>query len=151
MGFFTSGFSETSEELGIRLEAELRDVAINSEIAFKAKSSLIYLRSVARAVAKGLSTHQLKKKVDSGGVEGWLKKAAVDVGSDITENADLRCSHFLPGKIFIGDFPIQPGAYDLTIDFMDYSNHIIKTQHVSQYHVRVGDFNLVNLFSIALE
>jgi len=33
IGFFTSGFSETSEELGIRLEGELRDVAINSEIA----------------------------------------------------------------------------------------------------------------------
>ena len=33
IGFFTSGFSETSEELGIRLEAELRDIASNSEIA----------------------------------------------------------------------------------------------------------------------
>ena len=33
IGFFTSGFSETSEELGIRLEAELRELAINSEIA----------------------------------------------------------------------------------------------------------------------
>ena len=33
IGFFTSGFSETSEELGIRLEAELREIAINSEIA----------------------------------------------------------------------------------------------------------------------
>jgi len=33
IGFFTSGFSETSEELGIRLEAELREIAIKSEIA----------------------------------------------------------------------------------------------------------------------
>ncbi len=33
IGFFTSGFSETSEELGIRLEAELREVALGSEIA----------------------------------------------------------------------------------------------------------------------
>jgi acyl-CoA synthetase (NDP forming) len=33
IGFFTSGFSETTEELGIRLESELRDIAINSEIA----------------------------------------------------------------------------------------------------------------------
>src|SRR4029077_2727279 len=33
IGFFTSGFSETAEELGIRLEAELRDIALNSEIA----------------------------------------------------------------------------------------------------------------------
>jgi acyl-CoA synthetase (NDP forming) len=33
IGFFTSGFSETSEELGIRLEGELRELALNSEIA----------------------------------------------------------------------------------------------------------------------
>ena len=33
IGFFTSGFSETGEELGQRLEADLREVALNSEIA----------------------------------------------------------------------------------------------------------------------
>jgi len=33
IGFFTSGFSETAEELGIRLESELRELALNSEIA----------------------------------------------------------------------------------------------------------------------
>ena len=33
IGFFTSGFSETGEELGIRLENELRELAINSDIA----------------------------------------------------------------------------------------------------------------------
>jgi acyl-CoA synthetase (NDP forming) len=33
IGFFTSGFSETGEELGIKLERELRSVAAESEIA----------------------------------------------------------------------------------------------------------------------
>jgi acyl-CoA synthetase (NDP forming) len=33
IGFFTSGFSETAEELGIQLERQLRDVAIGSDIA----------------------------------------------------------------------------------------------------------------------
>lgn len=33
IGFFTSGFSETGEELGQRLEADLKEVALNSEIA----------------------------------------------------------------------------------------------------------------------
>ena len=106
---------------------------------------------MARAVQRGYRRNQLKKKVDSGGVQGWLTKAAIDVGSDITENADLRCSHILPGKIFVGDFPIQPGTYDLTIEFIDYSDHIIKTEHISQYEVHQGDFNLVNLFSLESE
>jgi acyl-CoA synthetase (NDP forming) len=33
IGFFTSGFSETTEELGIQLERQLRETAINSDIA----------------------------------------------------------------------------------------------------------------------
>ena len=33
LGFFTSGFSETTEELGIRLEGELKQMALASEIA----------------------------------------------------------------------------------------------------------------------
>ncbi len=33
IGFFTSGFSETAEELGLRLEAELREIALDSDIA----------------------------------------------------------------------------------------------------------------------
>jgi acyl-CoA synthetase (NDP forming) len=33
IGFFTSGFSETTEELGIRLEGQLREMATASEIA----------------------------------------------------------------------------------------------------------------------
>jgi acyl-CoA synthetase (NDP forming) len=33
IGFFTSGFSETTEELGIRLEGQLREAAFDSEIA----------------------------------------------------------------------------------------------------------------------
>jgi len=33
LGFFTSGFSETTEELGIRLEGDLRSQALDSEIA----------------------------------------------------------------------------------------------------------------------
>jgi acyl-CoA synthetase (NDP forming) len=33
IGFFTSGFSETTEELGIRLERQLKEIALSSEIA----------------------------------------------------------------------------------------------------------------------
>ena len=140
-----SSGSQTVGELHL-----LEDVSRVAEETFKAKRSLIYLRSVARAVAKGLTTHQMKKKVDTGGVEGWLKKAAIDVGSDISENADLRCSHFLPGKIYVGDFEIKPGTYDLTIDFIDVTGHVIETQEVLRYQVKPGKFNLVDLFSISM-
>ncbi|MCK4858200.1 MAG: hypothetical protein KAT58_09545 [candidate division Zixibacteria bacterium] len=42
----------------------LEDVGLVAQQIFEAKKSLIYIRSVARAVAKGLAAHQLKKKIE---------------------------------------------------------------------------------------
>jgi hypothetical protein len=125
----------------------IEDVGKIARETFNAKKNFIYLRSVARAVAKGLATHKLKKKADTGGVGGWLKKAAIDVGSDISENADLRCAHFLPGWIFATDFVIQPGTYDLTVKFIDLNGKIIETERISDYVVKSGEFNLLRVMS----
>jgi hypothetical protein len=115
---------------------------------FKAKRSMIYVRSVARAIAKGLTAHQLKKEFDTGGIGGWLKKAAVDVATDISEGADLRCSHLLPGKIYVGDFQIAPGTYDLRIEFLDSNNNLIKARNIAGYKVLKTGLNMVEAFSL---
>jgi hypothetical protein len=125
----------------------MEDVGNIAVETFNAKKNLIYLRSVARAVGKGLATHKLKEKADTGGLGGWLKKAAIDVGSDITENADLRCARFLPGRIFATDFVIPPGTYNLTVEFIDLDGRIVETQRISDYIVNSGDFNLVRVMS----
>lgn len=115
---------------------------------FKAKRSMIYVRSVARAIAKGLTAHQLKKELDTGGIGGWLKKAAVDVATDISEGADLRCSRLLPGKIYVGDFQIAPGTYDLRIEFLDANNNLIKARNIAGYKVLETGLNMVEAFSL---
>jgi hypothetical protein len=125
----------------------IEDVGNIAQETFNAKKNLIYLRSVARAIAKGLATHKLKKKADTGGLGGWLKKAAIDVGSDISENADLRCARFLPGRIFAGDFTIPPGTYNLTVKFLDLEGRVIETQRISDCIVNDGNFNLIRVMS----
>jgi hypothetical protein len=126
----------------------LEDVAKVAQETFEAKKSLIYLRTVARAVAKGLAAHKAKKKADTGGLKGWLKKAAIDVGTDISENADLRCSRLLPGKIYVGDFEIEPGTYDLTIEFLDVNGHLVSATDVYEYQVFKNALNLIEVFSL---
>ena len=44
----------------------LEDVAAIAGETFQAKKTIIYLRTIARAIFKGLSTHKLKKKADDG-------------------------------------------------------------------------------------
>jgi hypothetical protein len=126
----------------------LEDVGAVARETFQAKKSLIYLRTIARALAKGLAAHKAKEKADTGGLEGWLKKAAVDVATDISENADLRCSRLLPGKIYVGDFEIQPGVYDLTIEFLDGDGNLISATDITGYEVLGKGLNLVEAFSL---
>jgi hypothetical protein len=126
----------------------IEDVSKVAVETFKAKRSMIYVRSVARAIAKGLAAHRLKKELDTGGLDGWLKKAAVDVATDVSEGADLRCSRFLPGRIFTGDFEIPPGIYDLRIEFLDGNDELVGTSDISGYEVLKKGLNLVEAFSL---
>jgi len=126
----------------------IEDVSRVAEETFKARRSLIYIRSIARAIAKGIAGHKLKKEVDTGGLGGWLKKAAVDAVTDISEGADLRCSHFLPGRIYVGDFQIEPGTYDLRIEFLDSHSQLIKAKDIADYNVLARGLNLVEAFSL---
>ena len=126
----------------------LEDVGKVAEETFAAKKSLIYIRTVARAIAKGLAAHKLKKKMDTGGLGGWLKKAAVDVGTDLIENADLRSSQFLPGMIYVGDFEIEPGTYDIAIEFYLADGRLVGETTYSDYGVIRGGLNLIEAFSV---
>jgi hypothetical protein len=128
----------------------LEDISKISAETFKAKSSLIYIRTVARALAKGIAANQLKKKVDTGGVGGWLKKAAIDVGSDMIENADLRCSRYLPGKIYIGDFIAKPGVYNIRVEFLDEYGGIINSEILANYEIKNNGLNLIRALSLEL-
>jgi len=121
----------------------MEDVSMVAAETFQAKKSMIYFRTIARAVFKGLATHKAKQKVDTGGVEGWLKKAAIDVGADITENADLRCSQLLPGRIYVGDFEMEPGVYDLRVEFLGSHGGVIYSQDFPSYEVKPGGINMV--------
>jgi hypothetical protein len=125
----------------------LEDVGQVARETFEAKKSLIYIRSVIRAVAKGLITHKMKQKADTGGVGGWLKKAAIDVGQDLIENADLRCSRLLPGKILVGDFEFEPGIYNFVIEFYDYDGNLIDQVEIPDYNVKRYGLNMLQAFS----
>lgn len=121
----------------------IEDVGRVAEETFKAKKSMIYFRSIARAVFKGLLAHKAKQKVDTGGLGGWLKKAAIDVGSDISENADLRCSQLLPGKIYVGDFELAKGTYDIKVDFIGSGGGVIFSREFPNYKVSENGVNLL--------
>lgn len=128
----------------------VEDVSSVAEETFKAKKSLIYFRTIARALIKGLAAHKAKQKIDNKneGIGGWLMKAAVDVGTDIIENADLRCSRLLPGKVFIGDFELAPGKYNLKVDFVSGDGYVVASRSYTDFEVEKKGWNLLEASSL---
>ncbi len=124
----------------------LEDVGKIAVETFEAKRSLIYVRTVARALAKGLSTHKLKTKVDKGGIGGWLAKAAVDVTVDLSENPDLRCAQFLPGQVYVGDFVVPPGNHRLEVEFLDANGRVLNRRVWENYQVLASGLNLLDAY-----
>ncbi len=126
----------------------LEDVGAVADETFKAKRSLIYLKTIARALAKGLIAQKQKEKVDKGNVGGWLAKLAIDAVADISENADLRCARLLPGQILVGDFEIAPGTYNITIEFYNRIGNLLTTTNYKDYKVLPRGLNMVEAFAL---
>jgi hypothetical protein len=129
----------------------LEDVGKVAAETFEAKKSLIYVRSVARAIAKGLAAHELKKKADEkteNRLVRWLKKAAIDVGTDIIENADLRCSRLLPGRILVGDFEMDPGIHAVTVEIVGVNGSVQRRFAFPEYQVKSSGFNFIKVIAL---
>jgi len=121
----------------------LEDVRKVAEETFAARKSMIYFRTAARALFKGLAAHKAKKNADTGGLGGWLKKAAIDIATDLSENPDLRCCHYLPGRIFVIDLELPPGLHDIVVRYVGADGHVLQDVYYEQFNVRSAGLNLI--------
>lgn len=94
----------------------LENVAIET---FSIKKPLIFLKTITRAVIKGLAAEQAKqdmtKNMDGG--MAFFTRLAADLLVDSTENADLRVSRFFPAEAAIREIHLDEGTYDIRIKY----------------------------------
>ncbi|MGD9488425.1 MAG: COG3014 family protein [Calditrichaceae bacterium] len=119
---------------------------------FEQKKDIIYFKTILRTVTKGLAAakakEKIKKETGSNGFFTTLLNAAVDVGVDATENADLRCWRTMPNQCYIGEFDIDPGVHNITINFLNSYGSIIQSKSIEQYTVVHNGFNLIDAVSL---
>ena len=121
----------------------LEDVGNIAVETFEAKKSLIYLRTVARAIVKGLAFYKQEQKLKADGVPEWLAKGMLGVLAEAIEAADVRGSHYLPGRILVRDFPVDPGLHGLRIEFLDAAGGVVHLENIPAYEVRASGPNFV--------
>ena len=111
--------SGLSTEYLQRLES-LENVAIET---FSIQKPLIFLKTITRAVVKGLAAEKAKqdmtKNMDGG--MAFFTRIAADLLVDSTENADLRISRFFPAEAAVREIHLNEGIYDIRIKY--YGSH----------------------------
>lgn len=151
----------------------IEDMSRVAEVAFERHKSLIYLKSIARTVLKGLAGQKAKeefaekekeekedkkkeKKADDGKKEKteeekdgrskfakWLFSAVVDVVTEISEQADLRAWRTMPGVAHTGYFPLAEGTYDIRLRFLDADRNTVSQKLFSEVTIRRARLNMV--------
>ncbi|WP_372808097.1 hypothetical protein [Pontiella sp.] len=124
-----------------RLES-LENVAIET---FGIKKPLIYLKTVTRAVIKGLAAEQAKSQLTANMDSGiaFFTRLAADLVVDQTENADLRMSRFFPAESAIRELHLEAGEYDVKINYYSTNGTLLHIDNRPGTHVEAGKLNLL--------
>ncbi|HSR88067.1 MAG TPA: hypothetical protein VLL07_03860, partial [Pontiella sp.] len=124
-----------------RLES-LENAAVET---FGIKKPLIYLKTVTRAVSKGLIAERSKEKMteNMGAGTAFLSRLIADLMVDQTENADLRVSRFFPAEACIREIHLDEGVYDIQINYYGATGALLHSDERSGVHLEAGRLNVL--------
>lgn len=109
-----------------------QDMATMMENYLKNYNTVIYARTIARAVGRYLIAKNISNQVEkqSGKDSGNIANALFNVANSFLEKADTRSWRSLPENINILRKAIAPGNHNLTIEFYDKNSNIVKTKNI---------------------
>jgi hypothetical protein len=124
-----------------RIES-LENVAIET---FSIQKPLIYLKTILRAVAKGLAAEKAKQKMTENmdGGMSFFTRIAADLLVDSTENADLRVSRFFPAEAAIREIHLDEGTYNIAVKYYSTSGKVIHTDERTGVRLEAGRLNVI--------
>lgn len=125
----------------------LEDFGNVARMTFEVKKPIIYLRAGLRTFLKAMldkkATEEIDKKTEDKKILGAILKIFVDVATDITESADLRCWRTMPGHSYVGKIELSPGTYNITFEYLNSRGKVIDRELKKSVEVRKGGLNLI--------
>lgn len=125
-----------------------------AEETFSLHHDVIYAKAIARSVTKSVASNvgrsvgeQLSTSNDDGvaavGILMQLASIAGNITNQVTEHADLRISRYFPAKASISGITLEPGMYDIQIDYYGQGNKILHSDVYENVNLKAGKLNLV--------
>jgi hypothetical protein len=132
---------------GERMPLEpLEDMDAVARDTFKNKSGVIYLKTIIRAAAKGLTSSVLDERAESTEGTAGLILGLFSLGnkifSEISEQADLRISRYFPAMAWVGALNLEPGVYSFTVRYLDSGGRVISSFRKENMAVTARALNL---------
>jgi hypothetical protein len=133
--------SATETDTLQRLES-LENVAIET---FSIQKPLIYMKTLTRAVVKGLAAQTATEQVTDNMNSGWafVTRMATTAIVNTTENADLRGSRFFPADAAISELHLKEGVYDLSVNYYSAGGKLIHTDKRTGFSVEADKLNVL--------
>ena len=137
-----------------RLEL-LEDIEAVTRETFKARQNVLYLKSVLRAMVKGLGSSALDIAAQETGEDAaelslilGLLSISAQIFAEASEQADLRISRYFPARAYVGGVNIEPGVYSFRINYYNKSGREIDSVRYDNMHIREGALNLAEAVSL---
>jgi len=109
------------------------------------------IRATVKNVAKEAGKSAMKEGLSDQGAGGFflglVAGVAADVAVDATENADLRISQFFPSHARAAEFTVEPGSYQVTVEYWNGRTLMDSVDHGIRDFVP-GELNLVESYML---
>jgi hypothetical protein len=124
----------------------LEDIGAVAGETFKNKKNVIYLKTIIRATAKGITSTAFDSAANESEGNTSLVFSILSLGnkifSEASERADLRISRFFPARAWVGGLNLPPGVYSFTVNYLDSQGKVIASFREEDIDVRENKLNL---------
>jgi hypothetical protein len=128
-------------------KAELIESVNNIAVhTFEAKRTLIYLKTISRAVLKSVgstATAAAIERASGSGLLGFVSSLIFGAATEATEKADLRISRFLPGRFYVKEVFLPRGVHDVTVEYIGKGGNVLYRHRIENFNVTDSKVNLI--------
>ncbi len=129
---------------------KIEDIGNVAVQTYKIKEPIIYLKSITRAVLKGVAAEAAKDEMKdkNPGFAGSVMGLLTDIAVYATENADTRISRFFPNDVLVADIPVPEGEHNISIEYYDYNGDLLYTDDKGTVNIDKSYLNLIESWQL---
>ena len=135
----------------LELIESLENVA---EETFTLHRDVIYAKAIARSVTKAVAsnvgsavgqklTQSDDENLAAAGMLLQIFSLAGNITQQVTEHADMRISRYFPARASVGGITLEPGLYDIQIDFYGKGDDVLYSDWRENVTIKAGGLNLI--------